>query len=99
MADHQPGVTWLYDALQEIRAEVRDGHHRLRQDMNAGFDKIEDQVRFQNGRVGQVETRVTVIETERKTEDRQVIKKGTLAGLLGAGGVAGILEAVRSWWP
>jgi hypothetical protein len=94
-----PGVTWLYDALQAIRAEVRDGHHRLRQDMNAGFDKLDHQIRVQNGRVGTVEDKVLVIETERKAEAGDAIKKGTLAGLLGAGGLAGIVEAMRQWWP
>lgn len=93
------GYSWLYQAIQDLRAEVRDGHTRMRTDMNAGFDKLDHQIRIQNGRVNDTEDRLLVIETERKAEAAEAIKKGTLAGMLGAGGLAGVIEAFRQWWP
>lgn len=96
---HQPpGYAWLAQAIQDLRGEVREGHHRLRADMNAGFEKLDTQIRIQNGRVNDAEDRLLVIETERRGEASEAIKKGTLAGLLGAGGLTGILEAIRRLW-
>jgi hypothetical protein len=45
-----------------------------------------------------VANRVLIIETQREEEREAAVRRGTWAGIFAAGGVTGVIEAVRHFW-
>ena len=89
---------WLWNELNSLRGEIKDQHQRLRADMNGGFDRLRTEMQFQNGRVSQNDTRITIIETQRAEEAKVIIKRSAWASLLAATGLTGVVEFVRHYW-
>lgn len=61
------------------------------------LDEIKGLLRVQNGRVGLAETRLTIIETERKKEAESMLRRGTWAGIVAACGFEALMEVVKFW--
>lgn len=72
MPEQTPQVNSIvvYELLQALRQDVRDQHSRLRQDMNAGFDRMAHESTGWREALAAHHGRLTAIETinsERKT--------------------------------
>jgi len=85
---------WLYEELRDLREQHREAHARLRTDMNAGFAAMTQEMRWRSERLDDHSQRLVIIETERKGEQSQAMKRGTWAALLGA---AGLTAAWEGW--
>lgn len=92
-----PERDWLYEMLEGMRQDQRDGLAQLRLDMNKGFDQLWGEAKIQNGRVRTSEERLTVIETERRQEDKLAAKRGAVAGIVASAGLAGLIEAIKAY--
>ena len=88
-------AVWL-QSLQDLRDEMHAQHTRqserlemVRADVNAGFNKLRDEMRVQNGRVGKSEQLIAVLETSVVPLQRAVyglmalILTSVVVGLLG----------------
>lgn len=73
---------WLQAQLRLMSQQSQDQHQRLRSDMTAGFDKITAAMTEHAKDDQKVETRVTIIETQRAGEAREAVKRSTYVGLL-----------------
>lgn len=93
---------WMWNQLNAMRDDMKEQHQRLRSDMHAGFDKLSHEIRE---RVNPLERRaedhsgrLIVIETERRSEAAQALKRGTWAGLLAAVGFQALMKVIEHWW-
>lgn len=94
---------WILRLLEGIRednratlVQLRSDMSQMRSDMNDGFERMRDEMQIQNGRVRKSEERILVIETERKEEDKQAVKRGVWTGIVASAGLTGILEIAKS---
>lgn len=104
MADHpeRRETDWLFQRLNALEDQMREQHQRLRSDMNAGFMKVAHEI---SERVSPIERRaedhsgrLIVIETERRAEAAQSMKRGAWAGILAATGLQACLKMFEHWW-
>ena len=93
---------WLFHRLNTLEDQMREQHQRLRSDMNGGFATLAHEI---GERIAPIERRsedhsgrIIVIETERRAEAAQAIKRGTWAGILAATGVQASLKVLEHWW-
>lgn len=91
--------------MEGMRTDQKDAMTQIRLDMNRGFDQLRSEMQIQNGRVrkseeniAENETRITTIETERRMEDKQAIRRGGWAGLIAAAGLGGVVELAKALW-
>jgi hypothetical protein len=91
------GGDWLYKFLDTFQRDHREVFTELRLEMSKDTDEIKALIREQNGRIGRSETRLTVIETERASEERQAIKRGATTSLLVSSAVMVAMELIKSW--
>jgi len=93
-------VEWLAAQFDDLKAETKDRHERLRADMNAGFQGLAQKLDAHAKDDQLVADRVLIIETERKEESRQQVRKGTLAGMVAAAGLTAGWELLKHrLWP
>lgn len=83
---------WLYEMLDGLRKDQREQATQFRLEMNAGLEGMRGELRVQNGRVRQTEDRLTVIETERREEDKQAVKRGVFTGLVASTGLTVVIK-------
>lgn len=86
---------WLLQVLAQLRDDMRDQHARLRSDMTLGFNALREELRRHDDDYNTLASRVTVIETERRSEEKLAVKRGTWAGLLASAGLTGIVALLR----
>lgn len=87
---------WLLKMLENIQRDHKESIATLRLEMKGDFDDVKGLLREQNGRVGRVETRVTIIETERGQEDKQALKRGGAVAVAASAALTGIVEIVKA---
>lgn len=88
----------FFDAVQTLRDQIDDRHKSLRASMEHSFDtltqKLDAHIKDDNAVAG----RVLVMETERKGEAAAATKRGTIAGIVAAAGLSGLLEIAKAIW-
>ncbi len=91
---------WLFHRLNTLEDKIDNQHARLRQDMTSGFEKVSVTMQEAFGKCDREvhchALRLTVIETERAQEAKQVMKLSTTAGAVAGAGLTIITEAVKS---
>jgi hypothetical protein len=97
MTDYPPPLPdhWVLQALQDLRADMRDQHRRIRDDMNKGFDALHEGIRGHAERLSDHSDRLITIETERKIEAANALKRGTWAGIAAASGVTVLINLAK----
>lgn len=76
---------WLFEAINDMRKESQEQHQRLRADVNAGFDKLWDELKGLRKDQIATDKDVTVIKTERGVEAKyEAAKAGWVAFLASA---------------
>lgn len=75
MALMSPSDQWLFDQLNSMREESKDQHQRIRSDMNAGFDKLRDELRGHHSQLDAIDKRVMKIEIQREDEQQAVARR------------------------
>ena len=92
-----PGITqgMFFEAINQLRKDFAEAHARLRTDMTAGFGDLSSKLDAHAKDDQAVADRVLVMETERKGEQSQAMKRGTVAALLGAAGLTGAWEGFK----
>lgn len=75
-----PSEQWVYVAekIDELRKDSKEERHQLRNDMNAGFDKVRYEVQKLREDLTDTDKRLLVVETERKGEANSAAKRATL---------------------
>ena len=84
----------FFETINQLRKDFQESHGRLRRDMTEGFADLSSKLDVHAKDDQDVADRVLVIETERKGEQSQSMKRGTWAALLGA---AGLTAAWEGW--
>ena len=79
----------IFEAIQALRGEFMEGHQRLRTDMTNGFAALSTKFELHVKDDQAVENRVLIIETERKGEATQAVKRNALTSLLVSSGMVG----------
>ncbi len=87
----------FYDAIQKLHDQINERHTSLRVSMEAGFSRLDVKLDQHASDDAKVESRVTIIETERREEAKLAIKRGTWAGILAAFGLTALWELLKSW--
>lgn len=66
-----PGMQWLYETLDSLRSEQRDQHQRLRSDITAMSDRLDERIAAMdakvtttNGRLREMERELIVLRTK-----------------------------------
>lgn len=89
----------FFERMEQLQRQFIDSHTRLRHSMEAGFDDLRQKLDDHAKDDQKVADRVLVIETERKSEQAQAVRRGTWAGLLSATGLTALLKALEGhWW-
>ncbi len=91
---------WLFHALNDLKDQMIGQHQRIRSDMNAGFGErqVALEVHRTKDKVDSVEERVLVIETSRRFEEAQAVKRSAWAGILAAAGLTGLMQVIKAVW-
>lgn len=74
----------FYEAMQVIRDQIDERHRSMRASMEDRFDKVLAKM--------DIEKRVSIIETERKSEAKQALKQSTYIALVVSAGLTGLLQ-------
>lgn len=91
----RPVIDYFLEELRLLRAEQTERHQRMRSEMHAGFDKVTMEVRQ---RLDDHSGRLLIIETERKVEQTQSVRRGTWAGILAATGLTALMKVIEGTW-
>lgn len=93
---------WLFQRLNALEDKMSDQHRRLRDDMSNGFTKLSheivERVTPLERRAEDHSGRIIVIETERRAEAAQSVKRGALAGVLAATGLQATMKVLEHFW-
>ncbi len=93
---------WMWNEVNSLRTEITAQHRGLRSDMNAGFAKlshdISERVSPLERRAEDHSTRLTIIETERKSEQAQAIKRGTYAAIIVTTSMQALWKILEHFW-
>lgn len=95
-APMSPSDQWLFDTLTSMRQEGQEQHQRLRSDVNAGFDKLWEEMKSIRSDLSGTDKRLLVVETERGAEAKQAASKAGWVAFL-AGAVLTLLMKVFDW--
>lgn len=87
-----PSDQWLFDTLNSMRQESQDRHQRLRADVNAGFDKIWEELKGLRKDQTATDKDVTVIKTERGMEAKSAAAKAGWVAFLAGTAVSLVLK-------
>lgn len=86
---------WLRERLESIDARMTSHNASMRADMNTGFRDLATKFDTHEREDRKVETRVTVIETERGIEKSTASRHGAISGSIAAGLVLTAVEAIK----
>lgn len=89
---------WLLDRFDKLEERLLTHSRAVRIDMNAGFDRIAGTIHQVDDRARLVTDRVTVIETERRIEEKAALKHGAVAGVVVSSMTMGVIEAIKRVW-
>lgn len=70
-----PSEQWLFETLNSMRQDTTEQHQRLRSDMNAGFDKLREELRTDRAAAGGVEKRLTMLEFQRDENAKDSVRR------------------------
>ena len=100
MSDIRELYTWLDERMNQLGANQREQHARLRQDMQTGFQGVNARLDTLNGKTNAHESQIAVLkdrseraEDELRTRQRQVGMVGSITG----GGGAAIVMLIKAW--
>lgn len=82
----------FYEAMQVIRDQIDERHRSMRASMEDRFDKVLAKMDIHEAKDIAVEKRVSIIETERKSEAKQALKQSTYIALVVSAGLTGLLQ-------
>lgn len=84
---------WLSEQITQMRQEIRDARIELRDLRTELVQKLETHADEDEA----VEKRVTIIETERKSEQREAIARHTWVTLIAAGAFTFLWNLLKEW--
>ena len=84
--------------MKAIHQTIESKHASLRQSMEEGFRDLECKLENHIKDDDTVADRVLVIETERKEEARQIVKRSGLLALLASAGLTGVIRIIEKVW-
>lgn len=88
----------FYDAIQKLRDHLDAKHTSLRESMEDGFARLDAKLDQHAKDDSLVANRVLVIETQRKEEASQVMRRSTWMALIAAAGLTAVWDLVKSLW-
>lgn len=86
---------WLKERLDSIERRMTDHNQAIRADMSANFAELRRTMADHADKDDEVESRVTVIETERGLEKQTATRHGAIGGSIAAGLVLGLVESLK----
>ena len=86
---------WLIERLDTLEQRLLEHSRAVRADMNIGFRDLTLRLVAQDTEVQITRDRVLVIETERKEEAKQQVRRGTVAGIFSAAGLTAMWEIIQ----
>lgn len=82
--------------LLDLRKEMRDGNDRLEEKIESTAARLEEKLEGHAKARGELSDRVLMIETERRLEEKQAVRKGAWAGIVGAAVVTFLFRLLES---
>lgn len=91
----------FFEAVQQLQDKIDAKHTSMREYVGQRADKLEAVIERHadddTSRFKAVTDRLLIIETERAGEKSQAMKRATVVGILTAGGITSLIEAMKVW--
>jgi chromosome segregation ATPase len=88
MNDLKELYNWLDERMNQLAENQRETHARLRQDIDRGFQKVNDRLDTLNGKTGKHETDLAVLKDRSERLERMRQDSGIIGALSGTGAAA-----------
>lgn len=85
----------FFTAMETLRELIDTKHASMRQYVGERADRLEQHLKDHEDTTQRVADRVLVIETERKEESKQELKRSAIMSLFVAAGLTGVVEAFK----
>lgn len=85
----------FFEAMRQLNDKIDTKHTSMHNRLDDHFNRLDQKLERHERDDLDVAKRVTVIETERKDEQQQAVKRSVWTGILAAAGMTGLMDAAK----